>query len=1568
MVRSPQVSDPEFYPAPAHQHPLCPDVPEDAADAEAMSPGRHSLDTASPDTISPFLSPREDIFLTPRAGSPSPGSGSEYPFHTVAEPGQRMAGEASLTEMARTLSASSSQRIPSQGTESVAPAGSPHRPPQFLTSIQTKSAATLSEVDEASPSAEQGSLLTITPSRPSSSQSRQHSALMPEDVSASREDSQAAVSTLPQSPSPAAAHQHGPSVPAVQGRLDGNGVLVTGLEENLIAEGLTEAAAAVSQELNDLETVLRQGGSPRSDAPDPTDLTSIAMSDRQMSVSSEISRTPSTSTSGSLTAQSSTSAETAPSSVLSDGELTPDIADGRPEKGFTSVASTQPVPSATQGLPETRLRRYLALLELFETEQSYARDLATLSDVYMDLLPLQQYFEDHPTRVDMVVRNTPELVKLHKKVAADIGQILSSNQVAPEDAGTIADKAMSQGSDAAVVQTGLYFQSLGPQLLIYSEFCARHSEASAIVREAEKRHNGEDFAAYERLCRNVLQSRPSLSRCSSIADLSQRQSRSGTSTPASYLASNTCVTPGGSSGSQSVQATPLLAPLTPVIPETTMLEAAATSTQTSTRLTLADLLIKPIQRLCLYPLILQTIIKHASPEDAAHREMEAAVLALEAAAQEVNRIGKDREQFLLAELVASRIEPLGAITRSLLSSLGNIRLSGTLDVLYHHTRLAPLVAPLRFRFLGLFLYQHELFVVKVRKSGGYAPNYWFPLLGARLSSVEEEEGVLPHAFRLTIDEEHHFELAASSSRERALWVEHLSDAIEMATLAHESASTNGQMALLDPANRRKYPSCWPARSPGISAPRVTKDDLPDPLHGFLSYQSNNANSAEVLVRYASIPQRATVDKGMVFSEAVLSARAITQKDGSFTPGGSITKSSSVASGSTTPTAMSVAGLTAWPATTHTSTSSLGLAVGAAMGLARAAKRSSNRQSASSNVFELAAQQFLAAEEQRAAPSTRYDAYQLHLAEGGDLPYVRTRHDSTLKPSVTSTGSIAHKKSSSTTQWSKRPALASHSEAWPISTTKFSDVSPKIAQTPPAEDGVISLPVCRSPSASSRNGQDEVGIASYPSPTDHVASSTFESSNQNVANRRSIFLNGSGSALREALPATWSRRGRSKSAGLDMGLAVPGLSLSPPTSPRRHAFFPQHGDRLSPSANGPSASYEQTLSSGDKSIRGALTDLSEGGEGSQSVCESPMESPACEATHARAGFESSDRVSVGAKQRTPNGQPRRRTSSSFGNSLGLIGQPMDTLRRSMSFSRWGPTRSNKTSPTVSTHGDLPEPANRVLPMSEASASQPLLTLSGHRSHSPGPISSVSLEGNKALSRSATDSKAIDSGGAPTFASRPSSSRSSTSPLIRFGQLSADLFSKARTPSGRHSISSPPSSRAQSRRSSACSINDGGAVPVPIASVSAAPTRDPVTYSTSPEALPLRSSQAPRTGSMRRSRRLSALFSTNTGGQLAWSPESHTGSANHSRSNSSEAGDVTTSRPLSAFLSSGSHRLSFGGGGGALAARAGIDTRGIHALPSPLAEENENPMSPLIGAMPLEPRGSSTTGSQAEPFKQ
>jgi hypothetical protein len=186
-------------------------------------------------------------------------------------------------------------------------------------------------------------------------------------------------------------------------------------------------------------------------------------------------------------------------------------------------------------------------------------------------------------------------------------------------------------------------------------------------------------------------------------------------------------------------------------------------------LSFMDYLIKPVQRICKYPLLLAQL-KSANRTNLANNTtttgpasnrgtfrsnvdviVESAVQAMRHAANAVDEARHRQDIFVQSSLIASRIflaSPSSAsnhsfhsnsstLTPTFLTSLGVCLLAGSLDVMHYPASGTTIKA----RYLGAFLYMGGyLVLVKVRKGKVYEPRHWFSLGGFELTDLTEDDG------------------------------------------------------------------------------------------------------------------------------------------------------------------------------------------------------------------------------------------------------------------------------------------------------------------------------------------------------------------------------------------------------------------------------------------------------------------------------------------------------------------------------------------------------------------------------------------------------------------------------------------------------------------------------------------------------------------------------------------------------------------------------------------------------------------------------------------------------------
>ncbi|GJC91935.1 RSP [Colletotrichum higginsianum] len=105
-------------------------------------------------------------------------------------------------------------------------------------------------------------------------------------------------------------------------------------------------------------------------------------------------------------------------------------------------------------------------------------------------------------------------------------------------------------------------------------------------------------------------------------------------------------------------------------------------------LTIGDLLVKPIQRICKYPLLFAELLKYTPVMDCpnSHMEVESALLRLREATAEINRATNDRRMKSTLEktwILQDRLvfpEQLDAASKNRIRSFGHVDLCGALHV------------------------------------------------------------------------------------------------------------------------------------------------------------------------------------------------------------------------------------------------------------------------------------------------------------------------------------------------------------------------------------------------------------------------------------------------------------------------------------------------------------------------------------------------------------------------------------------------------------------------------------------------------------------------------------------------------------------------------------------------------------------------------------------------------------------------------------------------------------------------------------------------------------------------
>lgn len=173
-----------------------------------------------------------------------------------------------------------------------------------------------------------------------------------------------------------------------------------------------------------------------------------------------------------------------------------------------------------------------------------------------------------------------------------------------------------------------------------------------------------------------------------------------------------------------------------------------------TRLKLVDYLVKPMQRVTRYPLLLAGLLVHPpvsqsiprTPPTAALIDftgpdvvVTSARLAMDHVASQIDAAASQHAAFIQSARIAARLAPAPHVKlSSFVSRLGLCQLAGALDVV-HHRALRDLGAgSVRAKYCAGFLYTGGYLVLaKVQSARRYEPRHWFDLSNFEIDGADE---------------------------------------------------------------------------------------------------------------------------------------------------------------------------------------------------------------------------------------------------------------------------------------------------------------------------------------------------------------------------------------------------------------------------------------------------------------------------------------------------------------------------------------------------------------------------------------------------------------------------------------------------------------------------------------------------------------------------------------------------------------------------------------------------------------------------------------------------------------
>ncbi|KAJ2298529.1 hypothetical protein IW139_002241 [Coemansia sp. RSA 353] len=188
------------------------------------------------------------------------------------------------------------------------------------------------------------------------------------------------------------------------------------------------------------------------------------------------------------------------------------------------------------------------------------------------------------------------------------------------------------------------------------------------------------------------------------------------------------------------------------------------------RLGLRDFLIKPVQRICKYPLFLKELLKYTDVrlESSTFDELNQALTLLKGVCEGVDQVQQRIDSLRLRNTLLSSYCDSPELPLYVVAKLGEVVLSGPLYIAGCSDKgLEPL------RPLGCVLFKLFLLILKPRRSGILVPQFWFPL-----HTMQVTDDGLVHSWQLQHVKSGQFMVfQASSPHEKQIWTDALKGAI-----------------------------------------------------------------------------------------------------------------------------------------------------------------------------------------------------------------------------------------------------------------------------------------------------------------------------------------------------------------------------------------------------------------------------------------------------------------------------------------------------------------------------------------------------------------------------------------------------------------------------------------------------------------------------------------------------------------------------------------------------------------------------------------------------------------------
>ncbi|KAF9247353.1 hypothetical protein BU15DRAFT_84864 [Melanogaster broomeanus] len=416
--------------------------------------------------------------------------------------------------------------------------------------------------------------------------------------------------------------------------------------------------------------------------------------------------------------------------------------------------------------------------------------------------------------LDTITRKAEELLEFHETLVCELRAVVSPFGFSMSPGGKPDENhAQSHGGSPCDVQRAINAVSAAfihhaSSFDQYQSFCSGHSDAVDLVRKVQQGYPAEWDAFEQRCAALAAEMHLDASLCFTRGEVSEELMDPSASLKLAFEArrkrrhSLSSLDP--SYRPQSIhQAFSNVRPGAPILSASESGHSDKDTSSRRPRLMFMDYLIKPVQRICRYPLlldqlqettsVLQSGTLHDSDStsgDSSREAVKVALLTMRTVASSVDEARRRQDLSAKSILIVSRIThglltsvashsrpSQVSLSSAFLSSLGPCHLAGSLDVIHYNGSSIARLGTVTAKYLGAFLFPGGFLVlVKVARSKVYEPKHWFNLSVFELVDSTTDDDLLPSWFRL-LSKGHTFEFAASCRREKDVWVDAIRSSI-----------------------------------------------------------------------------------------------------------------------------------------------------------------------------------------------------------------------------------------------------------------------------------------------------------------------------------------------------------------------------------------------------------------------------------------------------------------------------------------------------------------------------------------------------------------------------------------------------------------------------------------------------------------------------------------------------------------------------------------------------------------------------------------------------------------------